>query len=246
MASAIWLVPLLTSAVHAYYVVRVGGDFMHGRFFVPTWFALLLPIMLVRIPAIGGARFFYGGLAAALAIWAVLCGLTLRVPYAGEGIGPLGIADERSFYVNGAHMPNPVTLQDHAADPIANAGAQLASASRQQHRTFLAPDDAPPPLKNQQLPLPAGIDTAVNLVAARDLVGQSGYAAGTDVFLVDRFALAEPIGSLQEKGRCPASTRASPRWNRGYPACECWLITGSGRLGLRARAALTAWFVANT
>ena len=50
-----WIVmltgPLLGAALHALYVVRVGGDFMHARFLLPTTFALLMPAAVVGVSA---------------------------------------------------------------------------------------------------------------------------------------------------------------------------------------------------
>ena len=43
---------LLASAVlHVVGIVRVGGDYMHARLLLTDWFALLLPVFCVRLPA---------------------------------------------------------------------------------------------------------------------------------------------------------------------------------------------------
>jgi arabinofuranosyltransferase len=40
-------VPVACGVAHTAYVVRVGGDFMHARFLLPSLFAVLLPVAVV-------------------------------------------------------------------------------------------------------------------------------------------------------------------------------------------------------
>ena len=86
---AVILAPVAGGALQALFVVRVGGDFMHGRMLLPCLMAVSLPFA-----AVAAARAFRLSL---VVPWALVCALGLRTPY--NGIGPRGIADERSFYV---------------------------------------------------------------------------------------------------------------------------------------------------
>ncbi|MGA4841847.1 hypothetical protein [Streptomyces sp. G45] len=74
------------------YVIKVGGDFMHGRMFLPGLLLLLLPVFVVP------ATRAWGLAATGVCAWALVCAAVLRVPYEGR-IGPGGIADERGVYV---------------------------------------------------------------------------------------------------------------------------------------------------
>ena len=80
---------------HILYVLRVGGDFMHGRMWLLPLFALLLPAMAVPITRVSIA------LATAVAVWA---GVTIvrAHPIDWEayqtGEKELGIVDEREFW----------------------------------------------------------------------------------------------------------------------------------------------------
>ena len=44
------LAPMLSAVAHWLYVTRVGGDFMHGRLFLPSLLGFLLPVATVVIP----------------------------------------------------------------------------------------------------------------------------------------------------------------------------------------------------
>lgn len=46
--------PVVGGLLHATYVVRLGGDFMHGRLLLPATFALLLPVLVVGVPVRSG------------------------------------------------------------------------------------------------------------------------------------------------------------------------------------------------
>ena len=92
---AITLLCLSCALVHALYVLRVGGDFMHARMLLPPLFALLLPVMVVpldRATAVGGV---------AVLAWAAFA--VARPPVIDQSTyhredGTLGIVDERDFW----------------------------------------------------------------------------------------------------------------------------------------------------
>lgn len=101
--------------VHALYVLRVGGDFMHGRMWLIPLFAGLLPVAVVPVAdldprgALARSTGWLGGnrgrlvtwLAAGLVvIWAVVTaarGHVWQMPEFGED---LGVVDERQFWTD--------------------------------------------------------------------------------------------------------------------------------------------------
>jgi arabinofuranosyltransferase len=95
------LAPVVAGVLCWVYVVKVGGDFMHGRMLLPGLLLMLLPVFVVPVSRVG--------VCAALAVgaWAVVSAGWLRVPYEG-GIGTAGIADERGVYVRQNADPYPV------------------------------------------------------------------------------------------------------------------------------------------
>lgn len=81
--------------LHLLYVVRVGGDFMHGRMVLLPLFAILLPVAAVPLTVLGGAA------TAALAVWAGIVfarGHELGFEPFEAGPENLEIVDEREFW----------------------------------------------------------------------------------------------------------------------------------------------------
>lgn len=83
--------PVLTGLLLGLYVVKVGGDYMHARMWIPVIFALLLPVMMLptgRVTLVG---------APLVTVWALIAGLNLHTPYQGQQYGPGDIANERAY-----------------------------------------------------------------------------------------------------------------------------------------------------
>ncbi|MFI7115136.1 arabinofuranosyltransferase [Amycolatopsis sp. NPDC049868] len=119
-------VPLVGAILLAAYVVRVGGDFMHGRMLLPATFCLLLPVMVIRVTKLAFVP------VVAVAVWAVVAGGWLRTPYAGleEPIDEREvIADERAAYVAASGTEHPILASDFRlfAEMADDARKQLAA-----------------------------------------------------------------------------------------------------------------------
>ena len=112
------VVPVVAGCVHALYVVRVGGDFMHARMLLPSLFVLLLPVMVIAVTVRTAA------VCGAVAIWAVVCAVALRVPYE-DSVGKNGIGDERGFYTSQAVRRNAMTVDDYRGFILGDMGHRL-------------------------------------------------------------------------------------------------------------------------
>lgn len=105
-------VMLLSGVLLLVFVLRVGGDFMHGRVLLPPLFCLLLPIMVVPIAVRGSVKSWLVPLVAwtALVSWAVVVGnsgvLVMK-------IGRSGIVDERAYYVTHSGHEHPILAEDY-------------------------------------------------------------------------------------------------------------------------------------
>ena len=102
-------VPLLSGIALALYVIRVGGDFMHGRMLLPALFSLLLPVMVVRLTKTTTLPLL------ALGVWALIAGTWLRTGYstADKPMDQIRrIADERASYVAASHHEHPILAED--------------------------------------------------------------------------------------------------------------------------------------
>jgi arabinofuranosyltransferase len=196
---ALALVAVATALVHALYVVRLGGDYMHARMLLPTLLALLLPVLAVPVPrrAAGYA------LAGVLVAWALVCATALR---ASSSRGDL-VYDQRRAQLTAPGHPHPVTLEDHLGLPWSQPyvglrmrelppGSFVVSAPARSwvfegHRI---PVREPEPLRGVR-----GRDDRV--YAWLGSIGRIGYAGGAGLRIVDRYGLADPVaGRLRLEG----------------------------------------------
>ncbi|HET6287895.1 MAG TPA: hypothetical protein VFG15_14240 [Amycolatopsis sp.] len=106
--------PLLSATVLALYVIRLGGDFMHGRMLLPALFAGLLPVMAVPF-----TRWTAVSLAG-VGVWAFVTLGWLRVPYEDAPKAydkATGIADERGYWSEITRHEHPVTIENYWLSP---------------------------------------------------------------------------------------------------------------------------------
>jgi arabinofuranosyltransferase len=175
--------------VHGLYIVRVGGDFMHGRMLLPPLFALALPVAVVPLER---AR----AVALALVPWALFAAQA-RPAYGADGFGPRYIANERKVYSVAAGETHPVTTDDYRTFWVRYAKI-VRSVDATGPRLFLdeeafeaKPDD------RHRLPLR---HPGHSVVVFR-YVGMLSYASGADVRVDDLHGLADPIGSRLVLGK---------------------------------------------
>jgi arabinofuranosyltransferase len=209
--------PAAGGVAHGLFVVRLGGDFMHGRMLLPTLFTMLLPVM-----AIAGARWWHALLPACVVLpWALIAALWLHPPYhdVGNGVGPEGIADERRFYVQLAEKERPVTVGDYARADWKRDGDALRALSGAGDRILLLdegrvqPGEAVAPTRRPALAAWA----PQRVVADRKNIGMLGYAAGAEVRVIDQLGLADALAArlrLQARGR-PGHEKSLP---------EAWVL----------------------
>ena len=165
--------------VHTILVLRVGGDYIHGRLLLPPLFALVAPFAMVplrrdlrALPVVG------------MAIWAVLCAGFLRPD--GTQVGASLVADGRKAIVGPLAMEHPVTAADQGW------GERSANVALLRDNRIVVGDD---PL---DVDPPPGLPTPT---AALYGIGVTGYAAGTGVHVLDRLGLADPLTARFELSR---------------------------------------------
>ena len=180
---------LAAGALHLLYVVRVGGDFMSGRMLLPALFAFAMPVAVVPLRPRAVAAWV-----AVAGVWAGLCLATLS---AGPGHGIAVVDDEHAVYVTQSGSPHPVTLSDYGRAPWLGVPARMRADLRSGRRELFTDtftwwygyiDDTP-----RVLPLATGLPELDAIVAAR--IGALSYSLGVNVYVVDRFSLADPLGS---------------------------------------------------
>jgi arabinofuranosyltransferase len=112
-AAVLATAPILAGLLLGAYVVWVGGDYMHGRMWVPVVFTLLLPVMLVPVPAVRSVEAVGVVL---LLVWAVAAGGWARTSYQGFAFGQNGITNERSYEAAAYREPDPATSASRTRD----------------------------------------------------------------------------------------------------------------------------------
>lgn len=207
------LAPVVAAALHAAYIVRVGGDYMHGRMFLPVVFAVAMPFATVRLARPERSAPTSIALAVAtlpFAAWLVVCGTRLRV----DRENVCGIGDERGWYARIAEVPRPVLLSDYTHHTFYRVGTTLDTGlSRACASTFgAAPKDPCRRLfldedsrgvllpRRTSYPLSGDLSPRVEGAAVASAIGIAGYLLPSSVHLVDRLGLADPLGARMELG----------------------------------------------
>ena len=205
-AVALVVGPPVAALLHAGYVVRIGGDFMHGRMLLPATMCALLPVMAAAVPvarrgAIDASRALV--CLTVVVAWGSVVGVNVRP----EPFSPPDnlIADERAFYVLLAQFDqNPVSLGDFRRTSWYQAGYAQEQLALTGVDRFVEADFEP--VEHPGL-------TGEGVVARRSTIGHFGFAA-PHVFVADSFALADPVGARLE---LPVPETERPGHNQVVP-----------------------------
>jgi arabinofuranosyltransferase len=223
------LLPAILGLVHALYIVRVGGDFMHGRLLLPATFAVLQCAGVAVVP-LDRRHLVLLSSALAVVLWSGLCAAYFEVPYLGGDRD--GIADERGFYALVAHSTHPLELSSYRGFHLYEDGERTLNAATSCARTrgcapFLlldtenAEDVFYTDGRARRIPAAASVAGGTEAVVARGQVGVFGYLAGPNVMVVDRFGLADWVAS-----RLPLGPRGRPGHEKLLP--NAWLVARYG------------------
>jgi arabinofuranosyltransferase len=221
-------VPIAAGIMHAVYVVRLGGDYMHARMLLPGVFAMLMPVAVVAAKR----RWATALLAAVIVPWAVVCAFALRAP-AEPAKDPtnLKVNDQRRRYAEVWRYRDPITLGDYAAVATQRPGlhvrqgrelAALAESRRvvvlgytSDRNRFGERSRHPVPLEGV-VPRP---DSRSPVVVRTGSIGRIGLAAGPRVHIVDRNGLADPMAG---RVRLPRQRPPRPGHEKSLP--EEWVL----------------------
>ena len=187
-------VPIVCALVHILYVVRLGGDYMHGRMLLPSLFGLLLPVAVVRVRSLGAAS----ALLAVIVPWSILCATSLRAPAKpSKNPDALVVYDQRRRYSDRPERPSPVNLTDYEETSDVTSGRALALRAANGPPALLIVDGRKVSAARSggSRPLQPRQDLPVDVVAYVGGIGRRGMAAGPGVHMVDRPGLADPVAS---------------------------------------------------
>ncbi|GGN54542.1 hypothetical protein GCM10011579_013710 [Streptomyces albiflavescens] len=199
------LAPVVAGLLCWLYVIRVGGDFMHGRMLLPGLLLMLLPVFVVPVTRAGALA------AVGVGVWAVVCAGWLRIPYGGQ-VGPAGISDERGVYA----------LRNADAHPIHHtfAGAPWHVAHAREVREAER-SGAPTLLWGDHLRMAAD---SPSVTASYAVLGWNGAVVPLNGAALDSIGLADPLAAHSERvggGRAGHDKHLPATWlaaDRGDPA----------------------------
>ncbi len=196
--------------LHALFIVKSGGDYLHARLLLPSLFALLAPVA-----AVPWSRKLLAPVVV-VGIWALVAAGFLR-PAIHNGFVPLtdrGVAEGRDLMTS---LTRPGHRPIRAEDFIFVDGP-LAKRLQERGEKALVINTAKQPI----LDATPQRTTLVSLAS-----GISGYLAGPDVLVHEYNSLGDPVGS-----HMPPNPDSGPghRKRKGYP----WVIALTTRPGVTA------------
>jgi len=185
--------PVVAALINGIYVVKVGGDFMYARLFLPATFALVCPVAAFPLPS--RRRLVAWAGVGALATTLVLIGGFRRWdpvditddPTTAAVDGDLsvdGIANERLVWMLLAGDERPVTYDDYATY-VESGLVQLGELPREGQLVDLGGSG-----RYARSDRPLLVGGSIGLVGYKFL--------GTHV--IDQLSLAEPLGAHMEAG----------------------------------------------
>jgi arabinofuranosyltransferase len=172
--------PFAGGLLHGAYIVRVGGDFMHGRLLLPALFAMALSVGVLPVPR-RPPNWSMAVCAAGLVLWSAVCATELRAadPPPDEWDE---IVDERAIWMSLAGRKHPITVDDYDSTSVVRNGHRAREHAERG-------DDVLVRIKGDDVPLPPGS----GVVFEADTLGLASVAAGPDVRMHDRLGLANPL-----------------------------------------------------
>lgn len=216
------LAPPIAALVHVGYIVRIGGDYMHARMFIPPIFASMMPIAMVPAglpPPLASSKYGKALVFAAAAVvvaWLPVCIGWLRV-----GVDNVcGIGDERGWYAREAKVDHPVVLASYEKHSFYQDATKLERlVEKECPHTFLGSPRHRSDCRVLQLddkeqkelgptavsvPLAGDVDPRIGAVFSGGAIGIFGYLLPPSVHVLDRHGLADPLvahAELADRGR---------------------------------------------
>ena len=178
------LLVLLLGALHGFFVIRGGGDFMHGRFLLPA-------IILITVSVSGAFDRFFDNtvrsnqtyLTVSLVLFALaLCVIPVQKK---DQFYNHGISNERYAYYKNQIIPLKYLFKDTVIMMWKTIGVNYRELS---------------------------VKAKLNIRLAYLNVGFTGFYSGKNIYLIDRLGLADPIVSrisLVSRGR-PGHEKSAP------------------------------------
>jgi len=239
---------IVSGLLQAFYWIRQGGDFMHGRVLLAPLFCLLAPVSVVPVALPDGKDYSqetgYWLAGAASLLWLAIAGWSLwaaNSPGMGDDATRVtysGIVDERRFYAQATGHAHPLTAADYLDYPRMAAvlvalnntpDGALLLPSGNYTQWDLVPMAQPPPGPSPDGAPPQKPEHAVFFTN----LGMLGMNVGLDVRVIDQIGLANPLAQHtarlnhgrigHDKNLFPDWVIADGPWVKVYPGIPGYL-----------------------
>lgn len=182
--------------LHIIYVIRVGGDFMHGRMLLIPFFALLLPIMVVPIAPAKGTLRAPG--VVGLCLLLVWSGVVI-VRSTPPSCDAIGVVNEREFWTcNTKRTPGdpPKNADDFLHARVVQDYVRVLDQAKARNDAELQPIvlAVDPEIEYSWISLPREGDEEP-LTLYPTVLGTPGVVSPLDVAVRDSVGLATPISA---------------------------------------------------
>lgn len=221
--------------VHFIYVIRVGGDFMHGRMLLLPLFAILLPLAAVPVFDLTRPSLWHDlGLAIAavfLGGWALITTLGDYEHPIADSAGGLGIVDEREFWTQATEREPgdpPLVATDFLAAPIMEDFTEVAAEAREENSGLMvqiAVSSDPERYSWIHIPRMAEQSDLQYIPPTVSMLnlGMTSMNVPLDIRVVDNMGLANPLAARQprvEDGRIGHDKRLPVAWQAAESATD--------------------------
>ena len=203
--------PLVAALGQSVYVLKVGGDFMHGRMWLPVLMLVLIPLLLAPVDR------FVTPVVAMIAVWAVVCGATLRsgvITTPAPGGHGSQVWNERDTYAIWTRTDNPTTEDAHVRT-LPSVEKAFRDAKAEGRRVLLVdPNYGVFPPNTPPLPLRTDLPYDSGVIIGR--LGVGGSVTADDGIVADTWGLANTIGAHIEETQDVAAGHKKllpPAWN---------------------------------
>ncbi|GAA4996689.1 terminal beta-(1-_2)-arabinofuranosyltransferase [Yinghuangia aomiensis] len=202
--------PVLAASLMCVYVLRVGGDYMHARMWLPLVLLMLLPLFLVPFSRTTGV------VVALTAVWATAVGVNGRTSYHNLDAGPQLITNEREFEAAFFGHKHPARAADHLGGDwgaYLEQAVDTARGSAIPVLLYMAHDNATD--KDYLTTVPLAPGRTESFAFFWDNMGMTSVLTSLDQLVIDRNGLATPISGhlrLDHPGRAGHEKSLSLVW----------------------------------
>ncbi len=161
------LLILISGLLHGFFVIRGGGDFMHGRFLLPAFLLITLSLSGAFDRFVERKRMLKNALISICLILFFISFYTIPVQKRGQNFNH-GISDERSFYYKDKFIPLRHLFTDTMILMWKTIGINYRDLAER---------------------------AKMNIRIAYKNVGFTGFYSGPQVFVLDELGLTDPVVS---------------------------------------------------